>query len=684
MPSLKQRIDWVDEWEEQTRENRRAARMDRDYYDGKQWTKEELETLRLRNQPPLVKNRIARKINFILGEEIKKRIDPAARPRTPQHEDAARAATDALRYVKDEQQFNKARSAVLKNMLIEGMGGSVKHLEECEGEPGEDGESKTEYKHNLIHVEFDRLIYDPKSRCPDFSDARYKGIVRWADLDDAIADYPDSTDALKAAVQNDTGASVDDTTDDTPRRWSDRKRKRVKIVELYFRMGEDWYRSDFTAGEDLRAPAPTFIKKKKHSVCPLVMASCYVDQEGMRYGVVRNLISPQDEINKRASKALHLINTKQVIGEEGAVPDPQKFQAELAKPDGGYFQIRNGALRDGSIEIMGTGDLAAGHVQMMQEAKQDIDSIGPSSSTIPDMPESSSGRAFIARQQAASQELGPVFDSLRNWDMEVFDLDWLCVTQYWTELKWLRVTDDREETGYRFVALNRPVTRAQRFQELTQKGVPPEKALETAAGEWAPTIMQAVQQQAQTMSQPPAPGAPPTQTDPAALIMQHPAMQEQITHNQVDQMLVDIVLDEAPDTAVLAQEEFQTLSEMAPMLIQTRPDMAPKVGRMLLKASQLPNKKDLLADWDKAPDPQQQQAQQAQQQIQMAGAKAQVEKTQSETQLNAARAQAEQTKVQIAGAKTPSEIERNQAAAMHDAANAGAKTGGYDAPQGAM
>jgi hypothetical protein len=666
LPSLATRISWFDDWEEQTREARNLSVRDRDYYDNWQWTDDELRVLRERKQPALVKNYIARKVNFVRGEGVRRRIDPVARPRTPQHEDSARAATDALRYVKDEQGFDQVQSAVIANMLIEGFGGAEKSIERDE---------EGDVTHKLTHIQWDRLFYDPHSRCPDFSDAKYLGIVMWMDLDDAYAAWPDAREAIENALSRDIG-SMTDTTDDKPKQWSDKKRKRVKIVQMYFRVGDDWYRADFTQGADLLKPEQTAYldEKGKHSVCPLILASCYVDQDGMRYGLVRALISPQDEVNKRASKALHLLNTKQTLSEEGAIPDPHKFSSEIAKPDGGYHNLRPGALRDGSIEIMQTGDLTAGHVSMMEGAKADINSIGPSSATLPDIPNGASGRAFQARQQAANQELGTFFDSVDDWTMRVFELNWLCIRWNWTEEKWLRVSDDQELTGYRFVALNQQMPRAQRLQELLEKGAPFQSALQAAAGELAPYVMQQVQMQLQQMGA----NQDQEQAQQAAqqLVMRHPLMQQPVTVNQVDRMLVDIVMDKAPDTAILAQEEFATLGELGTTLLQANPAMAPMWAKLLVQASQLPNKRELLEAMDKPPDPQQAQMQQAQQQLQMQGAQAGIAVQQSQAQLNQAKAQSEQAKAHVTVESAPSEIAANQAGALHDAAIAGSRTGG--------
>ena len=66
----------------------------------------------------------------------------------------------------------------------------------------------------------------------------------------------------------------------------------------------------------------------------MVMASGYVDLERQRYGMVRDMISPQDEINKRRSKMLHHLSVDRMTYEDGAVQDADIAQTERAKPDG--------------------------------------------------------------------------------------------------------------------------------------------------------------------------------------------------------------------------------------------------------------------------------------------------------------------------------------------------------------
>jgi hypothetical protein len=77
-----------------------------------------------------------------------------------------------------------------------------------------------------------------------------------------------------------------------------------------------------------------FIDEKGKTFPRYRMFSASVDHDGDRYGFVRNLKSPQDEVNHRRSKALHLLNSRRVVSEKGAVDDIEVARREWAKPDG--------------------------------------------------------------------------------------------------------------------------------------------------------------------------------------------------------------------------------------------------------------------------------------------------------------------------------------------------------------
>lgn len=672
-PSLETRQSWIEDWMTNTADGRAMMLRDEQYYYGNQWTAEEVKELNERKQPVITKNLIRRKINALRGEEIEKRVDPVAKPRTPKHEEESHAITDAMRFVEEDQTVDEVGGDAMLDLCAPGQAAIIV---ECDPEDG--------YRCLVQHVPWIQVAVDPKARKRVANDdAKWIANIQWMDLDDAIDIYPDAEEALKRGVEQHIG-SDDDTTEDRPKKWYDGKRKRVKIVEMYYRSGKDWYRCDFTAGNDLREcePSAYLDPKTGRPWCPIIVVRCYLDDENLPHGVVRDMISPQDEVNKRTSKALHLLNTNRVIYEEGAVQDINKFLSDLAKPDGAPM-ANAGALSDpnGARLQINTGvELTQGQVLLLDKAEQSIENIGPSAANIPDLPQSASGRSFAFRQKAASRELGPVFEIFGKLRTLVYWHIWGCIKQFWTDEMWLRVTDEEETAGYRWVGLNRRMTRGERLQELLEKGQSLPVALQNAAGDAAREVLMRVQQMHQAMAQQAiAFGQPPPggQEHMLGMVMQDPVMKEQIVENQVGEAMMDITIHEAPESAILQDEEFAKLTELMPTLISNpqTASMTPMLMKMLIKLSSFRDKREILKEMDKPADPQQQQMQQAQMQLQMQGAQAGVQVQQTQAQLNAARAKSELAKVQQSGAKVPSEIEKNQASAMRDAAQAGERMG---------
>ena len=673
-PSLDTRLGWIDDWVGSTADSRADAARDEQYYYGKQWTPEEVRRLRKRKQPVTTRNLIRGKINSIRGEEIEKRVDPVARPRTPQHEDEARAITDALRFVEEDQGVDELGGDAMLDLLNTGI---CAMLVESDSDDG--------YRCTVQHVPWTQIAIDPHSRRRDGSDAKWIANIQWFELDDAIEIYEDAEAALRTGCERNGGLG-DEATEDRPKKWFDGKRKRVKVCELYYRSGKDWYRSDFTQGVDLRecSPSPYLDPRTGRPWCPLLVVRCYVDDENMSHGPARDMISPQDEVNKRYSKLLHQLNTKQVVYEDGAIPDINNFMDNLAMPDGNAM-VSAGALSENRIIINSGADMTQGQVAMLQEAKASLETVGPASANLPELPQAASGRAFLARQKSATRELGPVFEIFSKLRTLVYWHIWGCIRQFWTDELWLRVTDEDETPGYRWVGLNRKMTRGERLQELLEKGQQLPTALQNAAGRAAQQVLARVQQMHQAMSQQAIAfgQAPPGGDDHMlSMVLADPVMAEQIVENEVGEAMVDITIHEAPESAVLEDEEFAKLADLAGMVVPQRPDMAPLLTRMLVRLSAFRDKREILKEMDKPPNPQQAQQQQAQQQMAMQGAQAGIAVQQSQAQLNAARAKSEMDKTQQSGAKVPSEVEKNKAQAMHYAAQVGEKMAGPAEPGG--
>lgn len=431
-----------EEAQDQGRDARLDSERDRDYYDGYQLTEEEIATLNMRGQPPIVFNRIKPKIDALLGFERKMRSDVKAFPRTPKHEQEADSITDAIRFVLDDQRYDMKRSEVAENLFIEGAGALTVTVR--------NGKRGAEVV--LNHVPWDRFYYDPYSRMRDFGDAQYMGVVVWMDADEAEEKFGE---AAKALVQEtlDNQDWSGETFDDRPKSvtWLDAKRKRVRVCQHYYRERGKWMHAIFCRGGYLMEPEPSpYLDDEGNPECCLLAVSAYIDRENNRYGVVRQMVSPQDEINKRRSKALHYLNSRQVVAEEGAVPDVAAAKRELARPDGWVVKYPGMDLQIGDPIQM-----ASGEMQLLAEAKAEIDASGVNPALEGDI-QAPSGRAVEALQQAGLSEMAVLFDALRDWNWRVYRAVWNRIRQFWTAERWIRVTDD--ERNLRWVGLNVPQT----------------------------------------------------------------------------------------------------------------------------------------------------------------------------------------------------------------------------------
>ena len=112
--------------------------------------------------------------------------------------------------------------------------------------------------------------------------------------------------------------------------------------------------------------------------------------------------------------------------------------------------------------------------------------------------------------------------------------------------------------------------------------------------------------------------------------------------NAIAEIDVDIEIDEVADTPTLQMEQFEQLTKLIPAAPQP---YIPVMFRMMVEASNLRNKDKLLKVAEQMEQPPADPMQEQVAQLQMAGAQAEVEKTQSETAKNMATAQATQAQV---------------------------------------
>src|SRR5690606_6803221 len=436
-----------------TQDARREAERDRDYYDSKQYTDEELETLRQRKQPPVVSNRIKPKIDALLGFAKKKQMQPKAYPGTPKHEQEADSVTDAVRFACDQSRFDVVRMDAAEHLFIEGVAAATVTVAMRGGKP----------EIQITHVPWDRFYYDPHSRKRDFTDAAYMGVVLW--MDEAEAKRLAKDPAVVDGCYGETDTGEGETYDDRPKvSWSDTKRKRIRVLQHRWQEDGQWMTAIVCKGGFLRDPQPSpYLNEHGEPECDLIAGSAYIDRDNNRYGDVRQMVSPQDEINKRRSKALHLLNSQKIVADMGAVVDVESTRREMAKPDG-YAEVMPGSRFD----VIEQQALVAGQFQLLQEAKAEIDASGVDPALSGDT-QAPSGRSQEMLTQMGLAEKEVTFTALSDWCWRIYRATWNRVRQYWTEERWIRVTDD--ERNLKWVALNRQVMDPETGQMVVQNGL---------------------------------------------------------------------------------------------------------------------------------------------------------------------------------------------------------------------
>lgn len=604
---LQDRITEFRDFTTSTTTARALAEKCRDYKNGEQLSEEERKALKKRKQPPVIDNKIQDKYETLIGIEQQTRTDPKAYPRTPQHEDEADAATDALRYVKDDNAFTETTTAAFDNLVVEGL---------CAGEVIIEPRKGKHPKVQMKRIRWDRTYYDPHSLELDYSDARYKGFFTWMDLEEAKAmpQWKGKEDALDGCFSAES-ISTDGTHDDKPRfsMISD-KRKRVQIFTVYYRKADYWMRAVWCLGGYLEGPEKSNYKDQDGNPdCCIEMQALYKDRDGNPFGAVQRWIDLQDEHNKRRSKMLHLLNTKQLHTEKGAFEDINKARAELHKPDG-VIEYTQGM----KSEIITNLDLSQGQFQLLQYTDAQLSATGPNAALM-GQTGNISGRAKQLDQQGGMLMTAPLANALRSWKTRMYRHAWNRIRQYWTAPMWIRVTDN--EDNVRFAGLNQPSTVGElQAKKLAKQQLPPEQKAAM------------VQQIA---------------ADPNAM--------GRAIENNVAEMDVDIIIDEAPDTVIVQSEEFDKLVRLAE---SGQVQIPPKA---LIAASQLraQTKKQVMDELSGAQDPMQQQ---------MAQLKARM------LELEAALKEAEVRKVNADASKS-------EAAAVESHIDAAVKTAEFMTPQ---
>jgi hypothetical protein len=411
------------------------ARQSWRYYHGKQWTDGELKVLADRGQPAITFNRISRKIDGLVGVLEKMRADPKAFPRTPASQQGADIATMALRFVLDASRWNKITPEAIRNAGVHHTAATELTLT-----LGDTGDPDV----GLEQVDPYTWFYDPRSVKQDYSDARFCGISKWATVEQVREQFPDAE-----GIGAGEGSETTDFDADRDPLWSN-KGDRVRLVDHWYIKGGEWYYCIHAAGVKLASGKSPFVDEKRRTICKFRAFSPFIDQDGNRYSMIRNLKGPQDAINQHRSKAMRIMNTRQVIMEDGAIGNGGSIEAlrkEVHRSDG--IIVKQPGFE---LSIVQQDQEFLQQTRYFDDAKTEIENFGPNPAIVGEGVNARSGRALAMMQQSGIAELGPFLTAFVNWKLDIYRALWNAIQTHWKSERWIRVTDD--EGLAQFLAVN--------------------------------------------------------------------------------------------------------------------------------------------------------------------------------------------------------------------------------------
>lgn len=469
--------------------NRREMAIDEDMYDHRQWTEEEIAILLERGQAPLIFNLIQTTINWVLGSQRRATMDYKVLPRRKEGADAAERKSELLRHNRDENDSDLATALAYSDAVKAGVG----WLETGEGDPA-DGPIVYDR-----HESWRNMLWDSRSRAHDLSDCRYVCRSKWLDIDMAVALWPKREGIIRASTEQRIMASgmqggateygddamdfIEDDANISAEVTSGgaELRQRVRCIEFWFKRpmnvevmrGGDFDRELFDPWSEghwteLATQRATLVTRPREVMHVAVMTETGLldlrrspyrhnqfpftpiwgyrsGRDGLPYGMIRGLRDIQRDLNKRASKALHYLNTAQVFVQEGAVDDIEELRNEAGRPDAMIVYRASHP----APEIRERPDLADAHINLMSMDAQMIQQVGGvTDENLGRRTNASSGKAITARQDQGALATSLFSDNLRASLRKHGEKKLVNIEQFYTDRQTFRITNSRGNPEY--------------------------------------------------------------------------------------------------------------------------------------------------------------------------------------------------------------------------------------------
>ena len=460
------------------------------FYRGNQWDPADVATLDDEGRPALTINTILPTVNTVLGEQSTRRADVNFKPTGNGTQDIANVLNKLYLQISANNKLDWLEGVVFADGLIQDRGyfdvriDFTDHIQ---------GEVRISTKDPLdILIDPDAKEYDPKSWNEIFE-------TKWMSLDQIEEQYGQKpADRLRVAAEygntmgqdsveyeetryGDTYSGVEYNQGSTTNPEENRQMRAVRVIERqYYQLKECMYYVDRVTG-DMRQVPGNWGKRKRDKFaddygldiltrqdrkvrwtvtadkvvlhddwspyeCFTIVPYFPYWRRGRPFGMVRNLISPQEQLNKISSQELHIVNTTANSGwivENGSLNGMNADDLEEHGAETGLvLEYNRGSSPPAKIP---PNQIPTGLDRISQKAAANIKQISGISDAMlgTDSPEVS-GIAIQAKQNRGALMIQVPLDNLQKTRQYLAEHILRLVQAYYTEERLIQITDEAD------------------------------------------------------------------------------------------------------------------------------------------------------------------------------------------------------------------------------------------------
>lgn len=476
------------------------------FYRGDQWRPEDRAKLKKVGRPYLTINKIKPTINNVKGEQIRNRAETAFRPRSEGLTEVASALTKVFKQIADNNQLNWRRSQMFDDGIITSRGFLDVRIDKTDNKGGEVRITNPNPKNVVIDPDADE--YDPDS----WSDVV---VTKWFTADD-IAVLFSKEDADELRNRDSFFPYGYDSIDTYRDRFGDRRsafyssdydqsnvERTIRVIDRQYRVldkqkffveretgdmraiPEDfdrdriaWFTQTFgfaitsqlvrrirwTVVADNVALFDDWSPYDHFTIVPFFPGFRY----GRTLGMVEDLLSPQENLNKVRSQELHVVNSSANGGWKVKTGTLTNMTLEELEERGAQTGLVVEVSDMDGAEKIQPNNTPQGLDRISYKSEEDIKTISGVSDSMQGFDrEDVAAKAIQAKQQSGQMNLVSILDNLTRTDT-ILARNILCLIQgFYTEERLIAITGSSTTQEPEFMTVNQVTPEGTIVNDLT-------------------------------------------------------------------------------------------------------------------------------------------------------------------------------------------------------------------------